>query len=96
MGVLLLYWSMRNLKNHEIGIGFVASAKESEYKAAEQMLAKHFGSKLDKCVREGYSVIAQVRDLSSKDRASFCNLLSTNDKRKALGMPNIQIVGPNA
>jgi hypothetical protein len=81
---------MRKFERNEIGIGFTNSASESEYKAAEEVIRKYFGSRLERCFRDGYWVVAKVSGLSASDRAAFIKAVNSNK------MPNVQAVGPSS
>jgi hypothetical protein len=81
---------MRKFENNEIGIGFNDSASEKEYKAAEEIIRWYFKSKLEKCFRDGFWVVAKVSGLPKEHRAEFTRAVNA----KSSNMPNMQVVGP--
>lgn len=82
---------MTNFSKSEVGIGFSSKASEAEYKAAEKTIASFFGGRLKSCSRKGFWVVADVKDLSSSDRAAFIKHVNAAAKGT---MANLQVVGP--
>jgi hypothetical protein len=84
---------MTNFSKNEVGIGFSSKASEAEFKAAEKMIKSFFGGRLKSCSRKGFWVIADVKDLSSSDRAAFAKHVNSAAKGT---MSNLQVVGPSS
>jgi hypothetical protein len=82
---------MTTFNKSEVGIGFSSKASDAEYKAAEKTITAFFGGRLKSCTRKGFWVVADVKDLSSSDRAAFSKYV---EKTAKSAMPNLQAIGP--
>jgi hypothetical protein len=71
---------MRKFNSNEVGVGFSSNATESEFKAAEKALAAFFGGRVTRCFRDGYWVVAVVKDLSGTERVAFAKMVTSNSR----------------